>query len=97
MFSYCKTLSRNFEWVMDVINASNWANCSQAYTNRMFDMLVTYYNENKDNLILAEKTIIDMMNSITPDELETMARYKHPEYNICAALTLCVRDLTQGK
>jgi hypothetical protein len=84
-----------FEWIMDVINASNWANCPQAYKDSIYNVLKTYHNDNKDNLSKAEQNIIHMMNTITPDELETMAKYEYPEYKLGAALTLCVRDLTR--
>ncbi len=87
--------NEGFEWIIDVINASNWANCSQAYTNKTICSLTTYRNENKDNLALAEQKIINMMNNISPDELETKARYEYPEYKIGTALTLCIRDLTR--
>lgn len=85
----------NFEWIMDVINASNWANCPQAYKDSIYNVLKTYHNENKDNLNNAELNIINMMNTVTPDELETMAKYEYSEYKLGAALTLCVRDLTR--
>ena len=84
----------SFEWVMDIINASNWANCSYAYTASIFETLVSYKNNNRDNIGKAEQNIIQMMNSITPNELESMARYEYSEYGISTALTLCVRDLT---
>lgn len=89
--------NESFEWVTDVINASNWANCPDAYKDQIYGMVSVYYNDNKDNLSKAEQNIIHMMNTITPDELETMARYEYPEYKINTALNLCVRDLTNRK
>ena len=89
--------AKSFEWTIDVINASNWANCPLAYSKNIIQTISAFYKENIDNLALAEQTIISMMNSIAPDELETMARYEYPEYKINPALSLCVRDLTQGK
>lgn len=92
-----RNYTENFEWIMDVINASNWADCPQAYITNIVEVLSGYYHDNKDNLTLAEQKIINMMNSITPAELETMAKYDYAEYKIVTAMKLCVRDLTQGK
>lgn len=89
-----RKLPESFEWVIDVINASNWANCPSAYIHSIVATLATYRNEHKDNLSQAEQTIVGLMNSISPEELENMARYTYPEYKIGTALTLCIRDLT---
>lgn len=89
-----RRFTESFEWVIDVINASNWANCSLAYTDIILSTFSTYRNDNKDNLAQAEQSIIQMMNSISPEELENMARYEYSEYKIKTAMALCVRDLT---
>lgn len=85
----------NFEWVMEVVNESNWANCSEAYAERIYLALYTYCYDNRNDLQTAKENIIKVMNKITPEGLETLARYKYSEYKIRAALTLCIRDLVQ--
>ena len=86
-----------FELVMDAINSSNWANCPEAYSECIYRAIYTYFYDNKGKSDNSEKKIIEMMNNITPDDLETMARFSYPEYKIGSALTLCIRDLTQDK
>jgi hypothetical protein len=86
---------QNFEWVMDVVNASNWANCPKAYTENLYLALSRYYNESEDDTAIAEQKIINMMNSISPEELIAKAKYEYPEYAIKTALNLCIKDLTK--
>ena len=93
--SRARRYHESFEWIMDVINASNWANSSYAYSKDIFVSFVRYRNDHKSNLAQAEQNIIQMMNKVSPEELENMARYEYPEYKIGTALTLCIRDLTK--
>ena len=95
----CLTFARQipdaFEWIVDIINKSNWANCPQAYAKHIMETIYAYYNDSIGNLLPAEERLIYMMNTTTPDELEAMARLSYPEYKLNNALSLCVRDLTQ--
>lgn len=80
-----------FEWVMDIINATNWADCSDSYCDYIFSALKGYYLDNSDDL--NEREIMKVMNSITPTDLITKAKYEYPEYGIYVAIGLCLRDM----
>lgn len=82
-----------FEWLIDTVNATNWADCSDSYSDYIISMLKNYYVDNVDNL--NEDKLMKVMNSITPSELIVKAKYEYSEYGVRIALGLCLRDMIQ--
>jgi hypothetical protein len=82
-----------FEWLIDTVNTTNWADCSDSYSDYIIAMLKNYYVDNVDNL--NEDKLMKVMNSITPSELIVKAKYEYSEYGVRIALGLCLRDMIQ--
>lgn len=82
-----------FEWIIDVINASNWANCPKAYTEIIYLPLWSLCNENKEHLDIIEPKIIKLMNSITPEELIIEGKHNFPEHTNRNAVLLAIKQL----
>lgn len=80
-----------FEWIIDTINATNWADCSDSYCKVIIRLLRNHYADNVDCLL--EKELMEVMNSISPTDLIIKAKYEYPEYKTTAALGLCLRDM----
>lgn len=82
-----------FDWVLGAITSSKWNTCSESYTKHIMIMLRNYYIENAGNLTNARKTLLSIMDKITPMEIVAMANYEFSEYTQSAALDLCLRKL----
>lgn len=82
-----------FEWIIDTINATNWADCSDSYCKVIIRLLRNHYVDNANCLL--EKELMEIMNSITPTDLIVKAKYEYSEYKTTTALGLCLRDMLQ--
>lgn len=85
--------SECFDWILSIINRSNWETCPEAYTREIVCMLKNYYTKNVSNLETSELPLIHIMNTTTPAELISMAKYEFSEYTVTTALNLCLKIL----
>ena len=84
------------DWILAVIENSNWNLCKDAYSANIMVMLKNFYLEHIDNLSLMEDILLtSVLNSITPMDLVAMAKYSYSEYSVETALGLCLKDLTK--
>ena len=85
--------SECLDWIFTVIENSNWNLCSDAYTKEMLIMLRNFYTENKDSLVDKVPALLNLMNSTSPKEMISMAKYEYPEFTMTPALDLCLKEL----
>lgn len=85
--------SECFDWILTVIENSNWNLCSDAYTKEMLIMLRNFYTENKNTLEEQISSLLKLMNTTSPAELIAMAKYEYSEYQMTPALDLCLAEL----
>lgn len=88
-----KNGSECFDWILTVIENSNWELCSESYTKEIMELLKNFYVENKDCIRDAEECILKVFNNISPRDMIAKAKYTYSEYPTTAALGLCLRDL----
>ena len=81
-----------FEWIIDLLNKTNWANISNTYTREIVLMLKVFWIENP-NASELENKLIKTINPITPNMMINKARHDYPKYGIEAAMSLCLRDM----
>lgn len=84
-----------FEWIIDLLNVTNWADVSNTYIREVILMLKDFWVDNRGNKEL-EKKLIEVINSTTPSEMINKARHDYPKYGIEPAMTLCLRDMMQS-
>ena len=84
------------DWILAVIEVSNWNLCKDAYAADIMVMLKNFYMENINNLpIMQDVLLTSVLNSVTPTDLISMAKYSYSEYGLETALGLCLKDLTK--
>ena len=89
--------SECFDWILTVIENSNWNMCPESYVKEVIMMLKNFYTENIDNLPNMENVLIScVLNSVTPADLITMAKYSYSEFPMQSALNLCLKELTKA-
>lgn len=82
-----------FEWIIDLLNMTDWADVSNTYIREVVLMLKEYWIDNKENR--NEKKLIEVLNSTTPTMMINKARHDYPNYCIENAMGLCLRDMMQ--
>lgn len=82
-----------FEWIINLIDNTNWSTCPIAYTKEMITMLKTFYVENKSNLSNMEIYALYVLNKYTPKQIDGKASKDHSEYGITTRLNICFREL----
>ena len=84
------------DWILAIIENSNWNLCKDAYAADIMVMLKNFYVENIDNISAMEDILLtSVLNSVTPTDLIAMAKYSYSEYAVVTALGLCLKDLTK--
>jgi hypothetical protein len=83
-----------FEWIIDLLNLTNWADVSNTYIREIVLMLKDFWVDNRGNEEL-EKKLIKVINSTTPTLMINKAKHDYPNYGIEPAMGLCLRDLIQ--
>lgn len=83
-----------FEWIIDLLNVTNWADVSNTYIREVVCMLKGFWIDNHGNAEL-EKKLIKVINSTTPSMMINKAKHDYPNYSIEPAMTLCLRDMIQ--
>lgn len=84
-----------FEWIMDVINASNWADVSDAYTKEIIMMLKNFWVDNRGDAKLEQK-LIEILNETTPKLMIAKAKHVYSDYTTSVGLGLCLKDAIMG-
>lgn len=82
-----------FEWIIHLIDNTNWSTCSLAYTKEMLTMLKTFYVENEQNLSEMEMYAVYVLNKYTPMQIEGKADKEHSEYRQITRLNICFKEL----
>lgn len=83
-----------FEWIVDLLNVTDWADDLDAYRSEIVSMLKTFWIDNR-NIEGIEKKLIKAINSTTPKLLIVKAKHDYPDYGIRTAIGLVLRDLIQ--
>ena len=85
-----------FEWIIDLLNVTDWADISNTYIREVILMLKNFWIDNKDNKEL-EKKLINVINSTTPTLMMHKAKHDYPNHGNEVAMGLCLRDLLEGR
>ena len=87
-----------FEWIIDLLNMTNWADVSNTYIREVILMLKNLWVDNHENANFAdlEKKLIEVLNSTTPSMMMNKARHDYPKYAIEPAMTLCLKDMIEN-
>ena len=83
-----------FEWIIDLLNMTDWADVSNTYIREVILMLKDFWIDNNGNAEL-EKKLIKVLNSTTPSEMMNTAKHDYPKHGIETAMSLCLRDMMQ--
>ena len=83
-----------FEWIMNIINATNWACCSEAYKQGVLLALKNHYINNDVNE--TESTIVKVLNSISPRDFVVNAKFEYPDYTESMAVGLYFEQIVKG-
>ena len=86
-----------FEWIIRLIDNTNWSTCSLAYTKEMITMLRTFYTENEGNLSEMEQYAVAVLNKYTPMQIDGKADKEHSEYGTSTRLNICFRELIDAE
>ena len=86
-----------FEWIIRLIDNTNWSTCSLAYTKEMITMLRVFYIENKSNLSVMEQYAVSVLNKYTPMQIDGKAHKEHAEYGVSTRLNICFRELIDAE
>ena len=81
-----------FEWIIDLLNATDWADVSNTYIREVILMLRDFWIDNKGDAEL-EKKLIKAINTTTPTLMIARAKHNYPNYGIEVAMGLCLRDM----
>lgn len=81
-----------FEWIIDLLNVTDWADVSNTYIREIILMLKNFWLDNRNNAEL-EKKLIEVINKTTPTLMITKAKHDYPKYGIEPAMSLCLRDM----
>ena len=81
-----------FEWIIDLLNVTDWADVSNVYIREIILMLKNFWLDNRGNAEL-EKILIATLNKTTPTTMITKAKHDYPNYGIEPAMSLCLRDM----
>lgn len=85
-----------FEWIIDFLNTTDWADVSASYTREIILMMKNFWVDNNGDDKL-EKRLFDVINGTTPDAMITGAKHCYPNHGIEPAIGLYLRDLIYGK
>ena len=80
------------EWIIDLINVTNWADISDSYRELIVRTLKTFWIDNNGNRELEQK-LISVMNSTTPEMMINKSKHDYPNCDRGSALNLCLRDM----
>ena len=83
-----------FEWIIDLLNVTNWADVPNTYIREIIVTLKDFWIDNRGNEEL-EKKLVEVINSTTPSLMINKAKHDYPNYSIQPAMGLCLRDLMQ--
>lgn len=83
-----------FEWIIDLLNVTDWADVSNTYIREVILMLRDFWLDNKGDAEL-EKKLIAVINTTTPTLMLTNAKAKYPKHSTEIAMGLCLRDMLQ--
>ena len=91
-----KTSPKLFETIINIINSSNWALSSWAYSDKILCALRTVITdaEDKDKIRLA---LIQIMNEITATQMISYANRVYPSYPWRAAIALAFKEKISEK
>ena len=81
-----------FEWIIDLLNATDWADVSNTYIREVILMLRDFWIDNKGDAEL-EKKLIKALNTTTPTLMITRAKHNYPNHGVEVAMGLCLRDM----
>ena len=84
-----------FEWIIDLLNATDWADIHNTYVREVILMLKSFWIDNRNDKAL-EKKLIEVLNSTTPTLMITKAKHDYPKHGVDVAMGLCLRDMIQG-
>lgn len=84
-----------FEWIMDLINSTNWADVSDAYTKEIITMLKNFWIDNRGDAKLEQK-LIEVINNTTPKLMIAEAKHVYSDYSTAVGLGLCLKDAIMG-
>jgi hypothetical protein len=82
-----------FEWIIRLIDNTNWSTCSLSYTKEMITMLKVFYLENESNIFEMEQYAFAVLNKYTPMQIDGKASKEHSEYAVGTRLNICFREL----
>ena len=83
-----------FEWIIDLLNVTDWADVSNTYIREVILMLKDFWLDNKGDTEL-EKKLIKAINTTTPTLMITKAKHDYPNHTVEIAMGLCLRDMLQ--
>lgn len=86
-----------FELLMEIINSSNWAETSLAYSDKIIVALNAYLTDNVDMIETIRPKLIEVMNEKSPEELIAYGNCHFPNYAPRTATTLALNDLVNTK
>ena len=75
-----------FEWIINIINATNWACSSDSYKAGVLTALKNHYLNN--DVKETEPTIVKVLNSISPRDFVVNAKFEYPDYTESMAIGL---------
>ena len=81
-----------FEWIIDLLNVTDWADIHNTYIREVILMLKNFWIDNKGDAEL-EKKLIEVLNSTTPTMMITRAKHCYPNHGVEVAMGLCLRDM----
>ena len=84
-----------FEWIIDILNMTNWSDDHNAYRKEIISMLRNCFVDNRD-VENIDKKLINALNSTTPTMFINKAKHDYNNYGTETATGLLLRDMILG-
>ena len=86
-----------FEWIIDLLNITNWAEIHNTYIREVILMLKSFWLDNKDEVNFAEleKKLVNILNATSPNEMLNKAKHDYPKYGIEPAMGLLLKAMME--
>lgn len=85
------------EWIFALIESIHWENYKETYASKMLDLFKWIYMNYKSNTIAENNKLFDFMDTITPKELDALARVHYPKQRSAIGLRLLCKNIMLGE